>query len=70
MAPGDVMGESAEGLLLGEAAASSTAGLLEVRAAVEGTIVHKVGEFPLVPQIRWASRVLFGILRGPLSEPS
>ena len=46
MAPGDVMGESAEGLLLGEAAASSSAGLLEVRAAGEGTIVHEVVGVP------------------------
>ena len=31
--------------------------LLEVQVAVEGTMVHKVGELPLVPQIKWASWV-------------
>lgn len=42
--------------------------LLEVQAAVEGTMVDKVGELPLVPQINWASQVRVGILRRPSFE--
>ena len=40
--------------------------LLEVLAAVECTMVHKVGEFPLVPQIKQALGLLIGVLRGLL----
>ena len=35
--------------------------MLEVQVAAEGTMVHMVGEFPPIPQIKWTFCVPVGI---------